>query len=224
LAVIDQDLLGPENLDAMPHVSCLDLGRPKAVLLAESLQRNQPDLALTCLSEAVLRYLNQSRPDIVCSFVDNNAARLTTGWKCQQGEIVHLDIGTLIERTEDGKRGLRADIRLFEPRRGCVACVPQLPALEDTLYEASAPAGAMQRGRPILWNEQRAGSLLHWNAFACSLAMELLLSYLEGTIRTSHWVRVHAESGRNPRIESASVGPAEDCPFCSGHSAPVHHS
>ncbi len=225
LAIIDPDDLGPENLDAMPHTSPRQLGRSKAVLLAKALQRNQPDLTVSCLSESVtsaagLTYLDRARADTVFSFVDNDAARLATSWKCRQGMMVHLDVGTLIRHDETGRRVMRADIRLFEPGRGCVACVPKLPNLEDALYEVSAPPGALRRGRPVQWDQQRSGSLLHLNALACALAVELWLGYVAGTIRTSHWIRVHWPEGASPRIEAADVQPADDCPFCHPrHSA-----
>lgn len=220
LAIIDHDTLGPENLNAMPHAAPRHIGQAKAVVLAKALQRNQPELSVSCLADSVttaaaLGYLDRTRADTVFSFVDNDAARLATSWKCRQGMMVHVDVGTLIRHDEKGCRVMQADIRLFEPGRGCVACVPKLPQLDDALYELSAPDGALHRGPPQTWDQERSGSLLHLNSFACALAIELWVGYLAGTVRTSHWIRVQWPAGEPPRIESAAVQPPDDCPFCN---------
>lgn len=219
LTIIDHDGLGSENLDAMPHAALRQIGRAKGLILAQALRRNQPDLAITCLSESVtstaaLSYLDHTRADTVFSFVDNDAARLATSWKCRQGLMVNVDIGTLIRHDAAGHRVMQADIRLFEPGRGCVACVPRLPNLDAALYELSAPAGALHRGASQTWEQERSGSLLHLNSLACALAVELWLGYVAGTVRTSHWIRVRWSAGATPQIEAAAVQAAEDCRFC----------
>ena len=150
LTVIDGDQLREENLDAMPTASSEWLGLPKAVTLGKALQRNQPDLLCRCVpvpvhSEQGMQALQQSRYDLIASFVDSDVARLAVTLACQQTSTIHLDIGCLIENVNGRSRMMTADIRLFHPRSGCATCVPPISNLEDLLYELSRPAGCLLR-------------------------------------------------------------------------------
>jgi molybdopterin/thiamine biosynthesis adenylyltransferase len=221
LVVLDPDAVGAENLFAMPHAAQADAerGAAKVDVLLRTIHANQPDLWLGGLARSITHaegaaLVAQNRFDTVFSFVDDNPARLATGWLCRTGHMVHLDVGTLIRFDEAGERVMRADVRLFEPRRGCVACVPPMPELDDALYELSAPPGAMHRGRPRAWHEDRAGSLLLLNSLAASLTVDLWLAYLAGRIETSHWIRVRWTFGETPVTEAANVTAGEGCRFC----------
>ncbi len=219
LTIIDGDTIQPENLDAMPMARSADLGANKAVHLAKVLRRNQPELTVTCVPHSVtsvdgVRVLQGSRSDTVFSFIDNNTGRLAVSRLCQEAEMVHVDLGTLIE-WQDDLRTMSADIRLLEPKRGCVACVPRMANLDQVLYELGAPEGSLHRGRRREWNDERAGSLLHLNALACSLGIELWFRWLNSDIRTSHWLRVRWPADSIPEIHEAPVGPEPDCIFCN---------
>lgn len=223
LTVVDSDHLGPENLDAMPHAAVWQKGQSKTQILARSLRRNQPALTVSCLDRPVtslegLSLLDRRRFDTVFSFVDNLAARLAASLKCRERLMIHVDVGTLIEHDAAGNRVMSADIRLFEPGQGCAACVPRLTLEErdDAIHEIGAPDDALYRGSRRAWNADRSGSLHHVNALACSLAVELWLGYLAGTITTSHWIRVRWPAGGVPAIEHSSIGPGDDCIVCRG--------
>lgn len=219
---VDGDRIWHENLDAAPDVAAYRVGEYKVLEACRRLRRNQPDLATVCVPQPITgldasRLLAETRVDTAFSFVDNQAARLALSQACQVSCTLHLDIGTHI-RWETGRRVMSADIRLFEPGRGCVACVPKMSdnELDDALYELSAPSGAMRRGPRLDWSDERAGSLLHLNALASSMAVETWLSYIAGNIRSSHWVRVVWPNGDVPRIEAGSVAANPECRFCRG--------
>jgi len=156
--------------------------------------------------------------DAVISFVDSDAARLAVSRLCQESETVHMDVGTLVQWTQEGTRRMSADVRLFEPRRGCVACVPAMEQMDDALYELAAPEGALHRGRPMAWDELRAGSLLHLNAAVCSLAVETWLGWLAGKYTTSHWARMFWNEFETPEFHSGPVGPSNQCLFCNANT------
>ncbi len=220
LTLIDGDRIGPENLDAMPMTAVADLNELKVFQLARALRRNQPELTVSCVPHSVthphaLRTLRETRVDAVISFLDSDTARLAVGRLCQEVETTHLDIGTLVRWTAEGERRMSADVRLFEPRRGCVACVPPMERLDDAIYELAAPQGALHRGRPMAWDELRAGSLLHLNAAACALAIETWLGWLAGEFTTSRWSRMFWSGFGIPEFQSGSVGASTDCPFCN---------
>lgn len=222
LIIIDSDTIGPENLDAMPMARVLDLGMNKATHLARALRRNQPDLVTSAVPHSVtsvdgMRTLRETRADTVFSFIDNNVGRLAVARLCQETDTMHLDVGTLTQRNNDG-RMMSADVRLLEPRLGCVACVPEMPQLEDVLYELAAPSDSLHRGRQQEWNEQRAGSLLHLNAMASSLAIETWFRWLNGDIQTSHWLRLRWPASGTPEVIEAAVGPSPSCRFCNPQS------
>lgn len=221
MTLIDGDRLGPENLDAMPLAAERDTNELKVLQLAKMLRQNQPQLTVSCIPQSILdgnaiRAFRETRVDAVFSFVDSNAARLATSRLCQENETMHIDVGTHIEWSSAGERQMAADVRLFEPREGCVACCPVMEDLDDALYEVAAPKGALRRGRPVLWDQLRAGSLLHLNTMAGSLAVETWLAWLAGSLPTSYWARMRWNAGELPTFDSGSVGPTEHCPFCRG--------
>jgi molybdopterin/thiamine biosynthesis adenylyltransferase len=223
LTVVDPDQLGLENLDAMPHVAVWQKGQSKTQVLARALRRNQPGLTISCFDRPVtslegLSLLDRRRFDTVFSFVDNPAARLAVSLKCRERLMVHVDVGTLIEHDAAGNRLMSVDIRLFEPGQGCSTCVPRLTPeeLDDAIHQIGVPDDALYRGTRRAWNADRSGSLHHVNALACSLAAELWLGYLAGTITTSHWIRVRWPAGGVPAIEHTSIGPGDDCVVCRG--------
>lgn len=224
LLIIDGDTLGIENLDRMPMIPAKGITENKAVLIARPLARNNPDLVVRSIPFAIeapqaRERLRSMRPDLLVSFVDSNVARLTVSLLARELESIHIDCGSAI-RFENGERILSGDIRLFEPGlgRGCVACVPAMPDLEDVLTNISRPEGAMLRGPHVPWDAQRAGSLYHLNCIVSSLATELWISYLAGRIQTSTWIRLRWRLGHPPQIEQASVSSPEEnkirCRFC----------
>lgn len=227
LTFIDADTIQPENLNAMPMSAVMDVGRSKAEQLAASLLRNQPKLSISFLESSVLSpeanaVLRQRRFDTVFTFVDNDAARLVVSRICADTKTVHMDLGTRIERdAETGRRQQALDVRLFQPGRGCVACVPRMENLEDALYAVAAPPNCLSRGPKQEWNQQRSGSLLPVNAMAVSLAIEAWLGWLEGEITDSYWLRARWSSGQLPDIQSSLIGPHSSCRFCTSIRRPV---
>ncbi|MCA9186616.1 MAG: ThiF family adenylyltransferase [Pirellulaceae bacterium] len=226
IVTMDGDQVGPENLNALPHASEQDAWDriPKVHALARVIHANQPDLRLSTVQRSIQQQagadvLMKQRFDAVFTFIDNDAGRLVASWLCgrHHSHTVHVDVGTLIQFTLGGRRIMRADIRLFEPGRGCVACVPKMANLSRVMDTIAAPRGAMRRGKPRQWNASRAGSLLSLNAMAASLATDLFLSYLDGRIATSHWLRVRWPFGKLPLIRSHNVTGDPECRFC-GHS------
>jgi molybdopterin/thiamine biosynthesis adenylyltransferase len=220
LTLIDGDRIGPENLDAMPMAGEKDVNELKVFQLARALRRNQPELTISCVPKSILdpvaiRAVRETRSDAIMSFVDSDAARLAVARLCQESETIHLDVGTLIRRTPAGIRRMSADVRLFEPRRGCVACCPPMERIDDALYDLAAPEGVLRRGRPTSWNELRAGSLLHLNAAACGLAVEMWLGWLSGSFTTSRWARMFWDEYALPEFEAGPVGPSQQCSFCN---------
>jgi molybdopterin/thiamine biosynthesis adenylyltransferase len=225
LTMIDSDRLGPENLDRMPWVRYQSIGEHKTKELACRLAENQPELLIRGLpysiqSDIAAEHLRSNRPDVLFSFVDSNSARLATSLLARELETIHIDLGSSIV-WEENTRVLSGDIRLFEPGqgRGCVACVPAMPALEDVLYDLSRPPGSLARGRQVPWNQSRAGSLYHLNHMVTALGVELWLAWLSGSIRTSTWTRLRWR-GEIPEIRQSSVAsPAaskseKKCSFC----------
>ncbi len=225
LTMIDSDRLGPENLDRMPWVRHQSVGEHKTKELAWRLAENQPDLLVRGLpysiqSNIAADHLRSNRPDVLFSFVDSNSARLATSLLARELGTIHIDLGSSIV-WEDKTRVLAGDIRLFEPGqgRGCVACVPAMPEIEDVLYDLASPPGSLARGPQIPWNESRAGSLYHLNHMVAALAIELWVSWLSGSIRTSTWTRLRWQ-GVTPEVRQSSVAsptgsPGEkNCRFC----------
>ena len=227
MLLFDGDRIGPENLNALPHAAEAD-ARDQALkveILAAALEANQPDLHVNGLPWPItegrsIQMLENTRVDAFFSFVDNDAARLCTNQLAREAHAVHIDVGTLI-RWDGDERIMHADIRLFEPGhgRGCVFCVPQMPAKQrdEAIYELNAPPNSLHRGEPFAWDDEtqgRAGSLYLLNSLASSVAVDLWLAWLDGRIETSHWIRVNWRFGDVPRFEAANVRGVSQCQLC----------
>ncbi|MGE0758712.1 MAG: ThiF family adenylyltransferase [Pirellulaceae bacterium] len=218
LRIIDPDILGLENLDAMPGLTMRDVGQPKGRALARRLRQFRPDLAISVLdraiqdrrSAAVLR----ERSDLLITAVDDDLPRLAAAVIAAQTLTVHVDIGTRIQRGADGPAVLAGDARLFLPGLGCAACVGGFGDPAETLYELNSPQGSLRRRPPLDWRQQRAGSLVSLNSLTVSAAVQLWLDLLAGTLRSSFWQRVAWEAGRGLVSHAGPVQAARDCRFC----------
>ena len=226
LTLIDGDRIGIENVDSMPMITTKQIGGYKSVALGNSLIANQPSLVCHCVTNAigspeVQAVLDSKRFDLVVTFVDDQAARLAASLYCQKTETMHLDVGTMIQfESEVGndqggpKRIMTADVRLFQPRRGCVACVPEMINLQEVLYELNRPEDCFKLGRPQTWDQQRAGSSLHLNTLACSLALELWLDWLRAKREHSQWSRIGWTENEMPEFDAFDVDAEPSCRFC----------
>ena len=223
LVIIDDDLIGFENLNNLLHATEDDAKKrlPKVDILVKALHGNHSGCRLLGLRHRIndrpaIDFFKQHRFDTVFSFVDNDAARLATNILCRTTNTVHVDLGTLIE-FENQNRVSRGDVRLLEPGRGngCIACVPEMRDLQDVFYEIARPKGALRRGLYREWNELRAGSLCGLNNMIASLAVDLWLQYIAGLKASSHWLRLHWRFGGTPTIEGANVNGSTKCRLCA---------
>ncbi len=218
LRLIDADVLLPENLDGMPGLTSDDLYLNKAAVLARRLTAFQPELSVTCVEhqlptrEAAAYLL---RPcSLMVSTVDNDAARLAVSLLANRTLTPHLDIGTLVRLDSQGRPSLFADVRLLLPG-SCVSCVGGLADPDAAYYALNAPDGSLQRGTPVDWSVQRAGSLVHLNTLACSLGVELWLRLLRGEIE-SWWQRVAWEAAGELHMTGTAVAGQGTCELCRG--------
>lgn len=219
ITVVDGDLVGIENLNALPHATLRDaeLCRPKVNALLRSVHRNQPDLSMTGIRNRLqaaqtIRHLTRMpRYSGIVTFVDNEGARAAAAMLAQQLYVPHLDIGTLIQTGEQ-----RVDIRLFTPGGGgCVACVPKSPDVAAMLYEARSPANVLHPGNsPQTWNHRRDGSLLSLNTWAVSESVRLWLRFMKGSVQSS-WIRVFSVDGSPLEWLEEPVSGDPECPICA---------
>lgn len=198
LLLVDPDVLELHNLDAMCGVTEADVGRSKTKALAERLTRFRSDLAVHALacSAADARVVDCVRGvDLLATCVDRDMPRLAAAVLAERFLKVHLDIGTGV--TGDGhERLIAGDVRLLLPGQGCVSCVGGLPDEEEARHELLAPPGALQRGLPVAWHEERAGSLVTINAMCVAAGVQLWLDLLGGTLEASHRSRFRWRPGR----------------------------
>jgi molybdopterin/thiamine biosynthesis adenylyltransferase len=223
--LIDPDRVGEENLDGMPALSQHDVGQAKVTAVAKRLVENRSALMVTAVPEELRspvcqRLFHERRFDLIVTCVDERgtSARLkATDW-ARQHLVPHLDVGALIERDENGQRRLKGDVRLFEPGvPGCVACCPALPAeeLRRAEVELAGPVGSLPPGPHLDWSTHRLGSLFHWNAVICGVAIETYLRFLSGEINSSIWTRLIWDSGRPvPSLHSQVFDAIAGCRRC----------
>jgi hypothetical protein len=221
--LVDGDRLGRdlENHDAMPGLRAADAGRKKVRALARRLVAFRTDLTVRGHCRPVMDVLDRLRHhaerfDLIATCVDDDTPRLAASWLSRELLAPHLDVGTSVQR-QDGRLELAGDVRLLLPFEGCVSCVGGLADREATLYEFAAPRGALHRGEPAVWSQQRAGSLVHLNAMTTGAAVELWLALLRGE-HGSFWQRLSGTGERGFVADGATVVAAEGCSFCRAAS------
>ncbi len=220
LRLIDPDVLELANLDAMPGLTERDVGRPKAAALARRLVAFRPDLLVAFSDKSAIdpeaQRLLRRRTDLIVTCVDDDPPRLCASLIAKETLTVHLDVATQVTRQADEPPELRADIRLLTPDRdgGCIGCVGGLADAEETLYQIGTPAGALRRGEPVPWHQQRAGSLITINSIAAGVAVQTWLDLLAGDLRTSYWHRLRWRAAWPLETGGGPVSAEPDCRFC----------
>jgi molybdopterin/thiamine biosynthesis adenylyltransferase len=219
LRLVDADLMGLENLDAMP-LAIADVGKPKVTALAARLRALRPDLVVSCFAaptsaQQMIAAHRRLPADLILTAVDSDTPRLAASLLSRETLAVHVDLGTHVARDASGAMRLSGDVRLLVPGAGgCVACVGGLADRDQTLYELFAPPGSLHRGLPSAWHEQRAGSLVSLNAITVGVAVQAWLDLLAGRLAASCWHRLRWTPGEGLQSHAALVSAAEDCPFC----------
>jgi hypothetical protein len=224
LVLVDPDIVKAHNLANMPHASIADVRakRRKVHLLGKHLHRNTPDLVVQSIpgriqDPKVVAYLKRRDLLAVFSFVDDLAGHLQSSRLANYLLVPHIAVGTLIQSANRNRLTQQVDVRLFEPFRGCVRCVPNLPdaQLQEALYEMQRPAGAMRRGVRRHWTDGgRVASSLALNQIAAGLAVDLFARYLRCEITTSTWIR-YISQGAAPQLVEESVGADTRCSSCT---------
>ncbi len=224
LVLVDPDIVKAHNLANMPHASIADVRakRYKSHLLGKHLHRNSPDLLVQSIpgriqDPKVVDYLKRRDLLAVFSFVDDLAAHLQSSRLASYLLVPHIAVGTLIQSANRNRLAQQVDVRLFEPTRGCVRCVPNLPEaqFQEALYEMQRPAGALRRGSRRHWTDGgRVASSLALNQIAAGLAVDLFARYLRCEITTSTWIR-YISQGPAPQLIEEAVGADSRCPYCT---------
>jgi len=181
LSLIDPDLIETHNLDAMDAVGEGDIGKPKALAVADNLKAVNSEVELHPLpvsaftQEAVIA---MKESDLLISCVDDNAARLFVSMVATCYLKPHLDIGTGVF-AERSSRFIGADVRLIVPGDGCLLCIGGAGDLRESLERLMAAQEGLELPHPP-WNRQRLGSLRSLNQMAVSEGMRLLEMLAEG--------------------------------------------
>jgi hypothetical protein len=217
LRLIDADVVGLENLDAMPGLVEGDVGRRKIEVAAARLTEFQPGLVVQGVAEGMEqaggRQLAARRCDLLVTTVDDDAARLAVSLLAAETLTPHLDLSSSLQREAKGRITRQGDCRLLMPGRGCVACVGGLADRDAVLERLRGPVGSLRRGRRPEWQVERAGSLGYWNGLVVGCGLELYLGLLRGE-HDSFWQRLWWQPGEGLESRGSGVERAPDCAFC----------
>ena len=218
MSLADGDmLLAIENLDAMPGLSYDDVGDTKVEALGRRLVAFRPDISLRCFAAPVTDVLDRllSRADLIVTCVDDDAARLAASWLSREILAPHLDVGTAVQwRSDDEQAHIHGDVRFLLPHEGCVACAGSLDDPDRCFYELAAPPGSLHRGEPVVWTQQRAGSLVTNGSLATATAGQIWIDYLAGRVRTSQWHRLVWKRGAGLETQFGRVTTGAVCDLC----------
>ena len=222
IRIIDGDTLGIENMDAMIGLTTSDIGEKKAVALAHRLESFRDDISVTIIDRSILNTdaadLLRQRSHLVITCVDHDTARLAVATAARQTLTAHLDIGTGVQRTDDGDLSIRGDARLLLPGDGCVACVGGLADLESSEFEVQLPDDHFFHSLRPNWDSQRAGSLVTVNAITVGAGIQMWLDLLANDLSGSFWQRIRWQPGEGLQTDSGYVSAASDCKICQNRN------
>lgn len=225
MILIDPDRVKLHNLDNMPHATMEDVSarRFKSYIAAQAVHRNAPDMVVQAIAKRVQTpkvqaYLRSREILAIFSFVDDVSGHLSSSILARDLLVPHIAVGTLVGRDPVTNRiTSQADVRLLEPRKGCIRCVPFLPHADyqAALYEMRRPTGALRRGTQEGWQSGgRIGTSLALNQIAAGIAVDLFSRYLRGDVTTSTWIR-YINAGTSPELIEHSVGADRRCDYCN---------
>lgn len=218
LTIVDRDILHTENLDATLGVGPSQVGLSKVRAVAELLCRMREDLSITCLEKSASHrdVLEAARTtDLIISCVDHDTPRLGAAKIARKLLRPHIDIGTGVTQQADGTRLIAGDARLLMPGDGCVCCVGGLRNRKDAEFELLSPPDALRRGKPVVWHQERMGSLITINSMTVSIGVQLWLDLLSGSLPGSTWHRIRWIEGQGLESHASPVGASAVCDICN---------
>lgn len=193
LTLVDPDMLEIHNYDAMMGGSMDDIGRSKVAALADELVRFRDDIAVTGLPFTATdrRVIQRARiADVLITCVDHGTPVLFAAKMANRWNKVHIDIGTSVQKQDNGELEITGDVRFFQPHEACASCVGGIGDRIDAEIDLQLPAGAQPLRPQVDFRDQRAGSLITINAMTVSIATQLLTASLCGGASSSYWYRL----------------------------------
>lgn len=223
ITLIDGERLEISNLGEMfPVLTLSQAGRAKADVLAQLLSTEAKrrihevhSVPESISSQPAL--IAAKRTDVLICCVDSPSARAATAMLAKLYLKPLIDIGMGIHhpapRTFEHPM-IGADVRLVMPDR-CLRCFGGIRRIDEARAEFDRRLRpGLTAPLPVVWHEQRAGSLRSLNMIAVGLAMRLIEELVVGRARTSTWLQVdYAETGL-PEIRLVMPPTTAACPMC----------
>lgn len=178
LVIADPDQLEAHSLDAIEAFT-EPVGTSKVAAVARFAAAAAPwtkvtPLPCTADAPAVLTAARNCR--LIFSAPDRDDARFAAALLAVAMHRVHVDLGTGVFESAEGRWRAGADIRLLLPGEGvCALCVGGLD---------------LQSRPPADWRRQRAGSLRSLNHLASNAAQILIERLVVGDLQHSVWTRI----------------------------------
>ena len=214
LTLVDPDVLEIHNYDAMLGGSMDDIGRSKVAALADELVRFRDDIAVTGLPYTATdrRVIERARnADVIITCVDHGTPVLFAAKMANRWNKVHVDIGTSVQKLDNGELEITGDVRLFQPHEACASCVGGIGDRMEAEIDLRLPAGVQPLRTKVNFHEQRAGSLVTINCIAISVAVD----WITYTKRNSTWIRISMD---NDGVHSnlCRINGDTKCTICGG--------
>ena len=124
---------------------------------------------------------------------------------------VHVDIGTSVQKLDNGELEITGDVRLFQPHEACASCVGGIGDRMEAEIDLRLPAGVQPLRTKVNFHEQRAGSLVTINCIAISVAVD----WITYTKRNSTWIRISMDNDGVHSNLSKIKGDTK-CTICGG--------
>jgi len=212
ITIIDPDSVEETNLNRLIGATRQDIGRPKVEVLAQELQRYDPQIVVRPLRTQVQDEVARRAivaGDVVVNCLDNDAARLEVQVLAARHLKPLLDLGSgiMLDSDRQSIAEMGGQAIFYAPGGPCLVCQGLDPAqiISEQIRAIQRAAGY------IAGTDETPPSAVVLNAVIAGLGMDMLVKYLTGFARTPTYLRYDLLKHQTLYMNFAK---RPECPIC----------
>jgi hypothetical protein len=204
--LIDPDLVESKDVSETPSLSPFDIGKFKAVAIADEINSRRGAALLTAHPVSALAAQGVlQRAEVVICAADHPAARDLCGLIANRYLAVLIDVGTGV--LGGGARGF--EVRLILPGEACLRCA-NAPGGEPHALPHQLSGQSTHR---VFAEGQWAGSL-PLNLQVAGLALQLLVDLVDERLQNGVWLRADTGTHGTHEVTRRPITVAPECREC----------
>jgi molybdopterin/thiamine biosynthesis adenylyltransferase len=181
ITLIDPDILEESNLNRFQGATKKDIGRPKAAVVAEAVNRFDPSIKVNAIAAAVEEEKARQglvAADFIINCLDDDGARLEAQIiaALYLKPLLDLGSGIILEKGTRAVREMGGQATLYFPGGACLLCQGLDPTtiIPREIHEVQRAVGY------IAGTEETPASVVTLNAVIAGVGLQTTINYLTG--------------------------------------------